>query len=185
MGVVFMAPRMIRRLMFYIWSAWLCWSWRPLSRMWRHTQPRVSQHLCKLSLGSCICAPPSLGKFLHKWEFFVVLASTASRCGFQVSRGSSVAPRNIPVSTRGSGCSPRVNLTCSFEVDSENMIETVLVLLILNAHLFVQTSTLLIVSWIRLDAMEVQSDSFQTANDRHVVCWRRVLALLSWCYWCR
>ena len=31
----------------------------------------------------------------------------------------------------------QVNLTCSFEVDIENRIETVLGLLILNAHLFV------------------------------------------------
>ena len=59
-------------------------------------------------------------------SFLVALASTASRCGFHVKRVSRVTPKNVGVSTCGTGWLFNLSETFSFAVDSVKSVLTVL-----------------------------------------------------------
>ena len=97
-------------------------------------------------------------------SFLVALASTASRYGFHVKRVSRVTPRNVGVSTCGTGWLFNPSETFSFAVDSVKSVLTVLVVLSCSAQLLVQLHTSLKVFWIRWTAVVVCSSAHHTAK---------------------
>ena len=102
--------------------------------------------------------------FFMMTSFLVALASTASRCGFHIKRVSRVTPKNVGVSTYGTGCLFNLSETFSFAVDSVKSVLTVLVVLSCSAQLLVQLHTLLMVSWIRWTAVVACSSAHHTAK---------------------
>ena len=94
----------------------------------------------------------------------VVLASTALRCGFNVTNVSKVTPRNVGVSTCGTGWLFDFSETFSFAVNSVKSVLTVLVVLCCSAQLSVQLHTPLIVFWMRWTAVVVCSPAHHTAK---------------------
>ena len=97
-------------------------------------------------------------------SFLVALASNASRCGFHVKRVSRVTPRNVGVSTCGTGWLFHLSETFSFAVDSVKSVLTILVVLSCSAQLSVQLHTSLMVFWIRWTAVVVCSSVHLTAK---------------------
>ena len=65
-------------------------------------------------------------KFLHNGQLPGTMASTASRCGFHVKRVSRVTPRNVGISTCGTGWLFSFSETFSCVGDSVNSVLTVL-----------------------------------------------------------
>ena len=95
-------------------------------------------------------------------SFLVALVSTASRCGFHVKRASRVTPRNVGVSTCGTGWLFNFSESFSFAVDSVKSVLTVLVVLSCRAQLSAQLHTSLMVFWMRWTAVEVCSSAIQS-----------------------
>ena len=102
--------------------------------------------------------------FFMMASFLMALASTASRCGFHVKRVSRVTPRNVGVSTCGTGWLFNLSETFSFAVDSVKSVLTVLVVLSCSAQLSVQLHTSLMVFWMRWTAVVVCSSAHHTAK---------------------
>ena len=132
--------------------------------MRRRTERLVLQPLCR-PVSGCQSWPSRRvpASFFIIVSFLAALA-TALRCDLYVKRVSGVTPRNVGISTCGTGWLFNFSETFSFAMDSVKSVLTVLVVFNCSAQLSVRPHTWLIVFWMRWTAVVVCSSAHRNAK---------------------
>ena len=148
-GVVFMAPSMTRKAMFWTLSSLLLLVLAAVP----HVVDAYSMVGRTVAVYTLVrideSAPQEVpASFLIRASFCRLLLSIFSICGFQVSHVSSFTPRKVGVSVWGTISSFSSSLICSFEVEREKRVLFVLLVFISRPQSSVHLLIPLMASWI-------------------------------------